>query len=1112
MPVQPSISKTPKPMVFEYDEATYQTDHYYPGMAYHIKHLGLFRKHNLYQITVYPLSFNPVQEKIKVFTNMTFKINFNSTKASETQFDIERYKTKTFNNIINNVIFNSKYNNIVNMEKSTGGTGYLIITHDNFYNYIQTFANHKENDGYEVTVTKKSEISDQTNEGIREYIQNAYNNWSPVIEYVLLVGDVNYIPKFIGSHCGTVSDYKYSLMDDTDWLPDILVGRFSVTSISQLNNIINKTIDYENYSWSSYELTKKASFMAGDDHYSITEGTHNYVISNYMEPNSYTCDKLYEHTYNSTTTDVTNAFNNGRLYGVYSGHGSRTSWLDGPPFTKNHVRNLSNINNYSFVFSFACLTGDFNYYECFGETWIREDSKASVGFWGSSTTSFWDEDDILERKLFSAIFEEDESTFGGMTIEAKLKFIEHYGINYENTKRYLEMYNILGDPSLNYSDFESYLYDLAYSNQSLNETATAHSGGRRIVQNTPTFSHLVFASGGSIFYHCSQDGYNWDDPIRISDGFTKNDFPCITLHNTNDLFVVWQKEIDDNEYEIHFAMSMDGGNSWQEEDHYVLDTIESNIDPLPVIQADVDGLSKMVVFHKNQGLKSFYTVSRYPYLINWQEKPFTGGGSGDFQPSLADEDAYAKTILTYATQDGEIFYRYYPTSYPYYNWSSPTNLSSIVPGSNSIHETPSVAVVFNGTEIHTAWHQIKNSGSSPYDHVIIHRKGYSYSYWPSVYHQTYYCYQQLPSIAAQSSSNVSLFFQRTDQKSMHKMQYNGSYWQPPTTISTNYAQYPSALSSIPGSPVVYYVWTEGNNIPYQIKTNRSSLNKSTSEEVTPFYSRSISWLKGSDNYMQLEVDNIILKNGNGSREILPFIDLPSDSILITTDNAYSYLTSQPFILKSQLDSIVINYALITENLDNVISGPFHELKISINIVDDKDQLIVNDIIVILVSDKDITNHNQYALSLSSLKDVHRNYTFKVNIQIIDVKPLENVYASLGHIYDFTNLKSEIESPLLEPIAEDESVYVLSLSNYPNPFNPVTIINFTLPQAAAVELTVYDIQGKVVRQLINSFTESGKHTVNWDGRNDIGINVASGVYVYQLKAGSTILHKKILLIR
>jgi choice-of-anchor B domain-containing protein len=73
-------------------------------------------------------------------------------------------------------------------------------------------------------------------------------------------------------------------------------------------------------------------------------------------------------------------------------------------------------------------------------------------------------------------------------------------------------------------------------------------------------------------------------------------------------------------------------------------------------------------------------------------------------------------------------------------------------------------------------------------------------------------------------------------------------------------------------------------------------------------------------------------------------------------------------------------------------------------------------------------------------------------------------------------------------------------NYPNPFNPSTTINYQLPQAADVKLVIYNLLGQQVRTLVNSRLEGGYHQAVWDGRNETGVQVGSGVYLYIFQAG------------
>ncbi|MBU2470874.1 MAG: T9SS type A sorting domain-containing protein, partial [Bacteroidetes bacterium] len=83
---------------------------------------------------------------------------------------------------------------------------------------------------------------------------------------------------------------------------------------------------------------------------------------------------------------------------------------------------------------------------------------------------------------------------------------------------------------------------------------------------------------------------------------------------------------------------------------------------------------------------------------------------------------------------------------------------------------------------------------------------------------------------------------------------------------------------------------------------------------------------------------------------------------------------------------------------------------------------------------------------------------------------------------------------------------------PNPFNPKTVINFSIPKAGTVVISVYDMLGRKIKTLLNDDLYVGRHTLSWDGKNDNGKIVSSGLYLYRLDAGNTSLTKKMLLIK
>ena len=85
-------------------------------------------------------------------------------------------------------------------------------------------------------------------------------------------------------------------------------------------------------------------------------------------------------------------------------------------------------------------------------------------------------------------------------------------------------------------------------------------------------------------------------------------------------------------------------------------------------------------------------------------------------------------------------------------------------------------------------------------------------------------------------------------------------------------------------------------------------------------------------------------------------------------------------------------------------------------------------------------------------------------------------------------------------------------NYPNPFNPQTVIEYALPKESQVSITVYNILGQRVKVLKDEFEKEGYKRVVWDGRDDSGEEVASGVYFYRIVAKDFVKTKKMMMVK
>ena len=452
-PVQPPVAKLPgagDQVPFAIDDAIYGADAAFGGPALKVSDPMQMRARRAVLVSFWPVSYNPVSGRIRVVTKARIGLALAGSDGAATDAVLRTYGAPAFDKYVASSLLNPRPSGAKLVPAAV--VNELVIVADSLLTALQPLLDWDNRRGYRLTVTKTSQVpggSDTTH--ILSYIQSQYNGANPPL-FVLLVGDVNTIPAFSSTETDNpVNDLKYSLLAGSDLIPDVQLGRICVENTTQLGNYITKYVQYSTGGWgASTAWMAKAYFTGSDDgsYHGVAEGTDNYCMAR-CRAHGMTCDSLY--AYYGTGTPVATAFNNGRTVMSYTGHGSETGWA-GPSFGQSNVNALTNTYMYAFVTSFACLTGKYNYSpECYGETWIRAANKGSIAYWGSSVYSYWDEDDILQRRLYDALLDTGYTWLGGMTVKAKVDFGRYY--NWTSgpsvtVKRYLQEYNLLGSPAI----------------------------------------------------------------------------------------------------------------------------------------------------------------------------------------------------------------------------------------------------------------------------------------------------------------------------------------------------------------------------------------------------------------------------------------------------------------------------------------------------------------------------------------------------------------------------------------------------------------------------------------------------------------------------------------
>ena len=408
-----------------------------------------------------------------VLRNMDVDLGFEG--PIETSESISSVFKPVYAHLVDN--FDTSYlNHLPNQRKKL-----LIIGHDDPYfdASIEIFVQWKKLMGFEVIMGKVgSEIPDNSISSIKNYISSVYNSETVKPEFVLLVGDV--IGAFaLETHQYTVendaSDIDYTQLVGDDVMPEMIIGRFCCQDASDLDVLIFKTMKYEQndiYAARTSDGCYENSVVVAGNYASglipVTPVlTSKWVQEELLDYGYTNVDTFfyYHEVYDPGTTPVINSINRGAQFISYRGWGDATGWHQ--PAFKIYQLDLDSDNyvgpsqGMPIVSSIVCNTGDFqnvvNGNRCFGEEWMLQhqgitNAFGAVGFFGPSDLHTSTElNNAICAGFYTSVLEEDSYDFGTSFLRGKSElyrgFPNERGVG-GKVEFYYHVYNILSDPTL----------------------------------------------------------------------------------------------------------------------------------------------------------------------------------------------------------------------------------------------------------------------------------------------------------------------------------------------------------------------------------------------------------------------------------------------------------------------------------------------------------------------------------------------------------------------------------------------------------------------------------------------------------------------------------------
>ena len=400
IPHQPSVRKDQNldEVEFVYNAAAYQTRSLATMPEATIEVQGTMRGIRIGSLVINPVSYNPAANTLRVFNDIEVEINFVGADRAET----ERMLLNTYSpyfDIVYKQMFN--YRQIMDVyddhpDLMAYPVHMIVITPENYISALQPWINWKIQKGFDVNVVTTAQAGGNYN-AIQSYVQNLYNtgvSQGATPTFVILVGDTGQIPgKTSGNATQKVTDLYYGSIDN-DYFPDMFYSRMSAENTNQVTAIVNKILQYEQYTMPDPSYLSNVTLIAGWDSYwnpRIGQPTINYATTYYYNT-AHGFTTVNAHLNQSQYPGCYNALNTGIGFVNYTAHGAETRWED-PQFTVSNVNALTNTNKYFLAMGNCCLTGNFGYSQpCFGEAMLRGENKAAYSYIGSCPVTYWYED------------------------------------------------------------------------------------------------------------------------------------------------------------------------------------------------------------------------------------------------------------------------------------------------------------------------------------------------------------------------------------------------------------------------------------------------------------------------------------------------------------------------------------------------------------------------------------------------------------------------------------------------------------------------------------------------------------------------------------------------
>lgn len=1121
MPVAPSkgnLTRDIDPNSVPYTFSSfYSSGQQYPALTAQNTEPFVIRDYRGMTIRFTPFVYLPATQTLRVYTRLRVALSNNGTDLTNALSTSRSSYSAYFEEIYKGMFLNFESSKYPTLEENGK---ILVIKHSMFDDAIDPYIEWKRQNGLTVDIVDVS-VAGPTANQIQAFIANRYNQ-DPELTFVQIMGDAPQVPTL--SSGGGGSDPSFALITGGDNYPEIFVGRFSAQTVAEMQTQVQRTIYYERDIQAGADWIQKAMGIASNEgggsqgDMGESDQAHMELIRTDLLGYGYSSvDQLYQAT-GATAAQVSTNLNIGRGFVNYVGHGSNTSWST-TGFSNTNVNALTNDNMLPFIVSVACVNGNFVSITCFAEAWLRATNNTNgaptgaVAHYASTINQSWNPPMRGQDEITDLLIAESKQTIGGLFFNGSSRMTEVYGA--DGVSMY-KTWHIFGDASLmvrtkNPQELTANYTPVLFLGVGSFEVLTI-PGARATLSNAGIVygSAVANASGIATISIANPP----QEPMNLT--LTISAFNKVThlgtvsvLPSTGPYVVVSETVVnDDNNNTAEYG-----------------ETINLNVS-ISNVGSDI----------ANDVSISLSSTDPYLTILTNQEDigNIPANGTGETTTGFSIEIANnvpdqhtAQLNITISSQTDEWQYvRTLQINAPAFGFGTMTIDEIQGDGNGRIDAGETVQLTLpilnNG---HAQGNDVMavimiDAVQNVADPIVNSFTAIPAGGSADIMYQVTFSSQipmgtQVPITVILAAGEYSVTYNMSVVVGLMMEDFENGFGNYPWTFSGG-------------------DWTVDSTDPYNGSQSAKSAtithNQSTSMVVTmnvpeagdiSFYKKVSS--EANYDYMKFYINNV-LKNqwsGNVAWSQETYAVLPGNTTFkweYMKDNIVSSGSDCAWV-----DNIVFPavggtagapiFTIDTESLDfgAILVGESAMLPLTINNVGSA-------VMIGTLS----TTAPFYLVPAGGEPVSQLNYVVyagtAVEIMVAFMPVADGTFPGFVDITSDDPGAPTTQISLLalaNPVSNPTDVVPIVTElkgNYPNPFNPTTNIQYSIKEAGAVRIDVYNILGQKVRTLVDANMAAGNYNVTWNGKDQRNNNVASGIYFYKMQAGKYSSTKKMVLMK